>query len=86
MPPEAGIAGDVDRCTSAYGTTMACMAVSNGRQDCVPHAPAGDLVLILASDRAANVTDADITIDDGLIPTWRSALRAGSPNRYMESV
>jgi NAD(P)-dependent dehydrogenase (short-subunit alcohol dehydrogenase family) len=29
-----------------------------------------DLVLILASDRTANVTGADITIDGGLIPTW----------------
>jgi NAD(P)-dependent dehydrogenase (short-subunit alcohol dehydrogenase family) len=29
-----------------------------------------DMVLILASDRTANVTGADITIDGGLIPTW----------------
>ncbi len=29
-----------------------------------------DMVVILASDRAANVTGADITIDGGLIPTW----------------
>ena len=29
-----------------------------------------DLVVILASDRTANVTGADITIDGGLIPTW----------------
>jgi NAD(P)-dependent dehydrogenase (short-subunit alcohol dehydrogenase family) len=29
-----------------------------------------DLVLILASDRTANVTGADITIDGGLLPTW----------------
>jgi NAD(P)-dependent dehydrogenase (short-subunit alcohol dehydrogenase family) len=29
-----------------------------------------DLVLILVSDRTANVTGADITIDGGLIPTW----------------
>jgi NAD(P)-dependent dehydrogenase (short-subunit alcohol dehydrogenase family) len=29
-----------------------------------------DLVLILASDRTANVTGADIKIDGGLIPTW----------------
>ena len=28
-----------------------------------------DLVLILASDRTANITGADITIDGGLIPT-----------------
>jgi NAD(P)-dependent dehydrogenase (short-subunit alcohol dehydrogenase family) len=29
-----------------------------------------DLVVILASDRTANVTGADLTIDGGLIPTW----------------
>jgi NAD(P)-dependent dehydrogenase (short-subunit alcohol dehydrogenase family) len=29
-----------------------------------------DLVLVLASDRTANVTGADITIDGGLVPTW----------------
>jgi NAD(P)-dependent dehydrogenase (short-subunit alcohol dehydrogenase family) len=29
-----------------------------------------DMVLILVSDRTANVTGADITIDGGLIPTW----------------
>ncbi len=29
-----------------------------------------DLVVLLASDRTANVTGADITIDGGLIPTW----------------
>jgi NAD(P)-dependent dehydrogenase (short-subunit alcohol dehydrogenase family) len=29
-----------------------------------------DLALILASDRTANVTGADITIDGGLTPTW----------------
>jgi len=29
-----------------------------------------DIVLLLASDRTANVTGADIRIDGGLIPTW----------------
>jgi NAD(P)-dependent dehydrogenase (short-subunit alcohol dehydrogenase family) len=29
-----------------------------------------DLVLLLASDRSANVTGADIRIDGGLIATW----------------
>jgi NAD(P)-dependent dehydrogenase (short-subunit alcohol dehydrogenase family) len=29
-----------------------------------------DAVLLLASDRTANITGADITIDGGLIPTW----------------
>ena len=29
-----------------------------------------DIVLLLASDRTANVTGADVTIDGGLVPTW----------------
>jgi NAD(P)-dependent dehydrogenase (short-subunit alcohol dehydrogenase family) len=29
-----------------------------------------DAVLLLASDRTANITGADITVDGGLIPTW----------------
>jgi NAD(P)-dependent dehydrogenase (short-subunit alcohol dehydrogenase family) len=29
-----------------------------------------DLALLLASDRAGNVTGADITIDGGFVPTW----------------
>ena len=29
-----------------------------------------DQVLFLASDRAANITGADITIDGGMTPTW----------------
>jgi NAD(P)-dependent dehydrogenase (short-subunit alcohol dehydrogenase family) len=29
-----------------------------------------DLVLMLASDRTANVTGADFRIDGGLVPTW----------------
>jgi NAD(P)-dependent dehydrogenase (short-subunit alcohol dehydrogenase family) len=29
-----------------------------------------DVVLFLASDRAANITGADVAIDGGLITTW----------------
>jgi NAD(P)-dependent dehydrogenase (short-subunit alcohol dehydrogenase family) len=29
-----------------------------------------DAVLLLVSERAANITGADITVDGGLIPTW----------------
>jgi hypothetical protein len=29
-----------------------------------------DAVLLLVSDRAANITGADITVDGSLIPTW----------------
>jgi len=33
-------------------------------------AEVADMVVLLASDRTANITGADITIDGGLIPTW----------------
>jgi NAD(P)-dependent dehydrogenase (short-subunit alcohol dehydrogenase family) len=33
-------------------------------------AEVADLALLLASDRAGNVTGADITIDGGFVPTW----------------
>jgi NAD(P)-dependent dehydrogenase (short-subunit alcohol dehydrogenase family) len=33
-------------------------------------AEVADIVLFLASDRAANVTGANLTVDGGLIPTW----------------
>jgi NAD(P)-dependent dehydrogenase (short-subunit alcohol dehydrogenase family) len=33
-------------------------------------AEVADAVLLLVSDRAANITGADITVDGGLIPTW----------------
>jgi NAD(P)-dependent dehydrogenase (short-subunit alcohol dehydrogenase family) len=29
-----------------------------------------DVVLLLAADRTANVTGADITVDGGFVPTW----------------
>jgi len=29
-----------------------------------------DLILYLASDRSANITGSDFTIDGGLVPTW----------------
>ena len=29
-----------------------------------------DVVLFLASDRAANITGSDVRVDGGLIPTW----------------
>lgn len=33
-------------------------------------AEVADLIVLLASDRAANVTGADIRIDGGLVTTW----------------
>jgi NAD(P)-dependent dehydrogenase (short-subunit alcohol dehydrogenase family) len=33
-------------------------------------AEVADVVLFLASERAANITGADVTIDGGLVPTW----------------
>jgi NAD(P)-dependent dehydrogenase (short-subunit alcohol dehydrogenase family) len=33
-------------------------------------AEVADVVLFLASERAGNITGADVTIDGGLLPTW----------------
>lgn len=38
-----------------------------------------EIVLILVTDRVANVTGADITIDGGLIPAWCSASPLRAP-------
>jgi NAD(P)-dependent dehydrogenase (short-subunit alcohol dehydrogenase family) len=68
---EAGVAATVSRATGARPEDVQSQAAHQmvtgrfSRPDEV-----ADLVLILASDRTANVTGADITIDGGLIPTW----------------
>ncbi len=68
---EAGVAATVSRVTGASPQDVQSQAAHQmvtgrfSRPDEV-----ADLVLILASDRTANVTGADITIDGGLIPTW----------------
>jgi NAD(P)-dependent dehydrogenase (short-subunit alcohol dehydrogenase family) len=68
---EAGVAATVSRAIGASPQDVQSRAAHQmvtgrfSRPDEV-----ADLVLILASDRTANVTGADITIDGGLIPTW----------------
>jgi NAD(P)-dependent dehydrogenase (short-subunit alcohol dehydrogenase family) len=66
-----GVAATVSRATGARAQDIQSQAANQtvtGRFS-LPEEVA-DLVLILASDRTANVTGADITIDGGLIPTW----------------
>jgi NAD(P)-dependent dehydrogenase (short-subunit alcohol dehydrogenase family) len=66
-----GVAATVSRATGARAQDVQSQAAKQtvtGRFS-RPEEVA-DLVLILASDRTANVTGADITIDGGLIPTW----------------
>jgi NAD(P)-dependent dehydrogenase (short-subunit alcohol dehydrogenase family) len=68
---DQGVAATVSRATGARPQdvqTQAAQQMTTGRFS-RPEEVA-DLVLILASDRTANVTGADITIDGGLIPTW----------------
>jgi NAD(P)-dependent dehydrogenase (short-subunit alcohol dehydrogenase family) len=66
-----GVAATVSRATGARPEDVQSQAAKQSvtgrfsRPDEV-----ADLVVILASDRTANVTGADITIDGGLIPTW----------------
>ncbi len=66
-----GVAATVSRATGASPQDVQSQAAGQSvtgrfsRPDEV-----ADLVVILASDRTANVTGADITIDGGLIPTW----------------
>ena len=66
-----GVAQTVSRATGAKPTDVASQAASQmvtGRF--TQAAEVADIVLFLASDRAANITGADFTIDGGLVPTW----------------
>jgi NAD(P)-dependent dehydrogenase (short-subunit alcohol dehydrogenase family) len=66
-----GVAQTVSRATGAKPEDVASQAAHDsvtGRFS-RPEEVA-DLVLLLASDRTANVTGADFRIDGGLIPTW----------------
>jgi NAD(P)-dependent dehydrogenase (short-subunit alcohol dehydrogenase family) len=68
---EHGVAATVSRATGARPQEVQTQAASQmvtGRFS-RPEEVA-DIVLILASDRTANVTGTAITIDGGLIPTW----------------
>jgi len=66
-----GVAQTVSRATGAKAADVASQAAQGsvtGRFS-RPEEVA-DLVLLLASDRTANVTGADFRIDGGLVPTW----------------
>jgi len=68
---DAGVAATVSRATGASPQDVQSQAARQmvTNRFTRPEEVA-DLVLFLASDRTANVTGADITIDGGLIPTW----------------
>jgi NAD(P)-dependent dehydrogenase (short-subunit alcohol dehydrogenase family) len=68
---EHGVAQTVSQATGAEAGDVASAAAHDtvtGRFS-RPEEVA-DLVLMLASDRTANVTGADFRIDGGLVPTW----------------
>jgi NAD(P)-dependent dehydrogenase (short-subunit alcohol dehydrogenase family) len=68
---DGGVAQTVSRATGANPEDVARQAASGsvtGRFS--QPAEVADMVLFLASDRTANVTGANITIDGGLITTW----------------
>jgi len=67
----AGVAQTVSHATGAKPEDVASQAASQmvtGRF--TEPGEVADVVLFLASDRAANVTGADYLIDGGLVPTW----------------
>jgi NAD(P)-dependent dehydrogenase (short-subunit alcohol dehydrogenase family) len=66
-----GVAQTVSHATGAKPADVASQAASQmvtGRF--TQPAEVADVVVFLASDRAANITGADFTIDGGLVPTW----------------
>ncbi len=66
-----GVAATVSRATGTRSTDVedqAAGATVTGRFS-RPEEVA-DVILYLASDRSANITGADFTIDGGLVPTW----------------
>jgi NAD(P)-dependent dehydrogenase (short-subunit alcohol dehydrogenase family) len=66
-----GVAETVSHATGATSADVASAAASQmvtGRF--TQPAEVADVVVFLASDRAANITGADFTIDGGLVPTW----------------
>ncbi|MEU7857043.1 SDR family oxidoreductase [Nonomuraea sp. NPDC049141] len=68
---EEGVAATVARATgSAAGDIVAKAAHDSVSGRFSRPEEVADLVLLLASDRTANVTGADFTVDGGLVPTW----------------
>jgi NAD(P)-dependent dehydrogenase (short-subunit alcohol dehydrogenase family) len=68
---EEGVAATVARATgSDAGDIVAKAAHDSVSGRFSRPEEVADLVLLLASDRTANVTGADFTVDGGLVPTW----------------
>jgi len=68
---DQGVAQAVSRATGAKPEDVASQAAQGSVTGRFSRAEeVADLVLLLASDRTANVTGADFRIDGGLIPTW----------------
>jgi NAD(P)-dependent dehydrogenase (short-subunit alcohol dehydrogenase family) len=68
---DQGVAQAVSRATGAKPGDVARQAAQGSVTGRFSRAEeVADLVLLLASDRTANVTGADFRIDGGLIPTW----------------
>jgi len=68
---DQGVAQAVSRATGVKPEDVASQAAQGSVTGRFSRAEeVADLVLLLASDRTANVTGADFRIDGGLIPTW----------------
>ena len=68
---EEGVAATVARATgSDAGDIVAKAAHDSVSGRFSRPEEVADLVLLLASDRTANVTGADFTVDGGMVPTW----------------
>jgi NAD(P)-dependent dehydrogenase (short-subunit alcohol dehydrogenase family) len=69
-----GAGGVAETVARATGATPEQVAAGAAKQSVTGRfsepAEVANAVLLLASDRSANITGADITIDGGLIPTW----------------
>jgi len=66
-----GVAATVSQATGARPGDVESQAAAESVTGRFSHpAEVADLIVYLASDRAANITGADFTIDGGLIPTW----------------
>jgi NAD(P)-dependent dehydrogenase (short-subunit alcohol dehydrogenase family) len=66
-----GVAATVSQATGAAAADVqgqAAAAAVTGRFSRPDEV--ADLILYLASDRSANITGSDFTIDGGLVPTW----------------
>jgi NAD(P)-dependent dehydrogenase (short-subunit alcohol dehydrogenase family) len=66
-----GVAATVSQATGARPSDVESEAAGGSATGRFSQpAEVADLILYLASDRAANITGSDFTIDGGLVPTW----------------